>query len=60
LGHVHANNIIHRDLKLKNIMMASTELDNVDFKQKCITPEEYLQKCTLKLIDFGMSKQFSE
>jgi serine/threonine protein kinase len=57
---VHANNIIHRDLKLENIMMASTELDNADFKQNRITPEEYLQKCTLKLIDFGVSKQVSE
>ena len=50
LIYLHENNIIHRDLKLENIMIDSIEKDNVSCE-----PYFYI-----KIIDFGSSKIFSK
>ena len=50
LIYLHENNIIHRDLKLENIMIDSIEKDNA-------TSEPYFY---IKIIDFGSAKFFSK
>ena len=50
LIYLHENNIIHRDLKLENIMIDSIEKDN-------ITCEPYFY---IKIIDFGSAKFYSK
>ena len=50
LIYLHENKIIHRDLKLENIMIDSIEKDN-------ITCEPYFY---IKIIDFGSAKYFSK
>ena len=49
LIYLHENNIIHRDIKLENIMIDAIEKDN-------ITTEPYFY---IKIIDFGSAKFFS-
>ncbi len=49
LIYLHEKNIIHRDIKLENIMIDAIEKDN-------ITTEPYFY---IKIIDFGSSKFFS-
>ena len=50
LIYLHDNNIIHRDIKLENIMIDSIEKDN-------ISCEPYF---FIKIIDFGSAKYFSK
>ena len=50
LYYLHANNIIHRDLKLENILINEIEKDN----------KTNLKYFWIKIIDFGTSKIFSK
>ena len=50
LCYLHENNIIHRDIKLENIMISDIEKD-------IITKEEYFW---IKIIDFGTAKIFQK
>ena len=47
INYIHKNNLIHRDLKLDNILV---QFDN-DFDLKYVQ----MLKCKIKLIDFGFS-----
>ena len=51
LVYIHSKNIIHRDLKLQNIMVHfDNEPDKINLK---------MMKAKIKIIDFGLSKQLS-
>ena len=50
LSYLHSNNIIHRDLKLENILISDTEY-------VALTGEEYLD---IKIIDFGNAEHFDK
>ena len=51
LYYIHSNNIIHRDLKLQNIMVNfDNEKDRVNLN---------MMKANVKIIDFGLSKELS-
>ena len=50
LSYLHSNNIVHRDLKLENILISDTEY-------VALTGEEYLD---IKIIDFGNAEHFDK
>ena len=50
LSYLHSNNIIHRDLKLENILISDTEY-------VALTGEEYLD---IKIIDFGNAEHYDK
>jgi calcium-dependent protein kinase len=50
LCYLHSNNIIHRDLKLENILISEIE-------KSPVTKEEYY---SIKIIDFGTAKLFNK
>jgi len=52
LQHCHDRHIVHRDVKVQNLMMTSVRSDQIIVKSSCDSPEEHFDA---KLIDFGLS-----
>ena len=50
ISYLHSNNIVHRDLKLENILISDTEYVS-------LTGEEYLD---IKIIDFGNAEHYDK